>query len=242
MIYSAAVNPKTKRAINGLEPRQRAGMDRPGMDRIGSRDRARPVPIPRLRRPEVGLFRNSTGSPTSCSRKKRTTTRINALDPNLKPFISRGGKLISVSRLERSADRACGRRPSTTIAWWRCLAAGTTCTTPIGCSWRPAWDTAAAEKGRTRLTCSPRSSGGSRRASRRIRLRRLSRGRRRCWIGRGRCVLTRRWLCIKGPEAQTTRQTLPVELSESLPHRRSRRLWCRNAESPACAPSRWQVR
>ena len=40
------------------------------------------------------MCRNSTASPTSCSRKKRNDNTINALDPNLKPFISRGGKLI----------------------------------------------------------------------------------------------------------------------------------------------------
>ena len=32
--------------------------------------------------------------PTSCAPRKPTTASINALDPNLKPFIDRGGKLI----------------------------------------------------------------------------------------------------------------------------------------------------
>ena len=56
----------------------------------------------------AGISRSSTSSPTSRSPKKRTTTHINALDPNLKPFIEPRRQADSVSRLERSADLAAG--------------------------------------------------------------------------------------------------------------------------------------
>ena len=53
---------------------QRAGMDRPGLDRIGSSDRTRSVPVHRLQRPEPGTSRSSTSIPTSCAPRTPTPT------------------------------------------------------------------------------------------------------------------------------------------------------------------------
>ena len=69
-------------------------MDRPGMDGVGSSDRTRSVPVHRLQRSGVGRSSSSTSTPTSSRAEERDDDTINALDPNLKPFIDRGGKLI----------------------------------------------------------------------------------------------------------------------------------------------------
>ena len=85
LIYSPSVNPKTKREIAGLSAGQRARMDRSGLDRVGARDRTRPVPVPRVQGSRRGTSSSSTSTPTSRARRRPTTDTINALDPNLKP-------------------------------------------------------------------------------------------------------------------------------------------------------------
>ena len=92
MIYSAAVNPKTKRAINGLEPGSELGWTD-----LGWTASARATGLDQFR---FLVF----GDPTWDIQKfnfesdivlaEERNEAINALDPNLKPFISRGGKLI----------------------------------------------------------------------------------------------------------------------------------------------------
>jgi feruloyl esterase len=73
--------------------RQRAGVDRPGMDGVGAVDRTRSVPLSGVRRPE--LDRAAVQFETDIVRAEEADNdTINALNPNLKPFLDRGGKLI----------------------------------------------------------------------------------------------------------------------------------------------------
>jgi feruloyl esterase len=92
MIYSAAVNPKTKRAINGLAPGSELGWTD-----LGWTASARATGLDQFR---FLVF----GDPTWDVQKfnfesdivlaEERNDAINALDPNLGSFISRGGKLI----------------------------------------------------------------------------------------------------------------------------------------------------
>jgi feruloyl esterase len=93
MIYSAAVNPKTRRAINGLEPGSELGWTD-----LGWTASARATGLDQFRflvfgDPDWNIqkFNWETDVPLAEDRNHA----INALDPNLKPFISGGGKLIS---------------------------------------------------------------------------------------------------------------------------------------------------
>ena len=93
MIYSAAVNPKTKRAIHGLERGSELGWTD-----LGWTASARSTGLDQFR---FLVF----GDPTWDVQKfnfesdivlaEERNDAINALDPNLEPFIGRGGKLIS---------------------------------------------------------------------------------------------------------------------------------------------------
>src|SRR5437667_12716879 len=68
-------------------------MDRHGMDRVGSSDRTRPVQVLVFGDPNWELQKFTFDSDIVRAEETDNNT-INALDPNLKPFIDRGGKLI----------------------------------------------------------------------------------------------------------------------------------------------------
>lgn len=93
MIYSAAVNPKTKRAISGLEPGSELGWTD-----LGWTASARATGLDQFRflvfgDPSWTVQKFNVESDIVLAEERDNDT-INALDPNLKPFISRGGKLI----------------------------------------------------------------------------------------------------------------------------------------------------
>ena len=93
MIYSAAVNPKTKRAINGLAPGSELGWTD-----LGWTASARATGLDQFRflvfgDPTWNIQKFNWESDIALAEERNDA--INALDPNLKPFISRGGKLIS---------------------------------------------------------------------------------------------------------------------------------------------------
>jgi feruloyl esterase len=93
MIYSAAVNPKTKRPINGLEPGSELGWTD-----LGWTASARATGLDQFRflvfgDPSWTVQKFNFASDIVLAEERNEA--INALDPNLKPFMSRGGKLIS---------------------------------------------------------------------------------------------------------------------------------------------------
>ena len=93
MIYSAALNPKTKRAISGLEPGSELGWTD-----LGWTASARATGLDQFRflvfgDPSWDVQKFNFASDIVRAEQTDNNT-INALDPNLKPFISRGGKLI----------------------------------------------------------------------------------------------------------------------------------------------------
>ncbi len=93
MIYSAAVNPKTKRAINGLAPGSELGWTD-----LGWTASARATGLDQFRflvfgDPTWNIQKFNWESDVALAEERNDA--INALDPNLKPFISRGGRLIS---------------------------------------------------------------------------------------------------------------------------------------------------
>jgi feruloyl esterase len=93
LMYSAAVNPKTKREITGLEPGSELGWTD-----LGWTTSARATGLDQFR---FLVFRDPSWTiqqfnfDTDIVRAEEIDAdTINALDPNLKPFLSRGGKLI----------------------------------------------------------------------------------------------------------------------------------------------------
>ena len=93
MIYAGAVNPKTKRAIHGLEP----GSEK-GWTDLGWTGSARATGLDQFRflvfgdpAWEIQKFNFDTDVVLAEERN----SDINALDPNLAPFIKSGGKLIA---------------------------------------------------------------------------------------------------------------------------------------------------
>jgi len=93
MIYSGAVNPKTKRLINGLEPGSELGWTD-----LGWTASARATGLDQFRflvfgDPSWTIQKFNFESDIVLAEERNEA--INALDPNLRPFISRGGKLIS---------------------------------------------------------------------------------------------------------------------------------------------------
>ena len=159
LIYSAAVNPKTKRAINGLEPGSELGWTD-----LGWTASARATGLDQFRflvfgDPKWDLQKFNFESDIVLAEERNDSNQRARSESQAVHQPRRQADFVS--RLERSADCACRRDPVPTIAWSRCQAAGTTCTNPIGCSWHPAWDTAAAAKDRTHSTCSRHWSGGS---------------------------------------------------------------------------------
>jgi feruloyl esterase len=93
MIYSAAINPKTKRAIPGLEPGSELGWTD-----LGWTASARATGLDQFRflvfgDPSWTIQKFNFESDIVLAEERNEA--INALDPNLRAFINRGGKLIS---------------------------------------------------------------------------------------------------------------------------------------------------
>lgn len=93
MIYSAVVNPKSKRAINGLEPGSELGWTD-----LGWTASARATGLDQFRflvfgDPGWDVQRFNVDTDIVLAEDRDNDT-INAMNPNLEPFISRGGKLI----------------------------------------------------------------------------------------------------------------------------------------------------
>ena len=148
------MNPKTKREITGLEPGSELGWTD-----LGWTASARATGLDQFRflvfkDPNWDHRSSSTSTPTSSAPRRLDNDTINALDPNLKPFFDRGGKLIQYhgwSDPQISPGNSVQYYKRVLETNWR---RGEGRTARIGCSWRPAWGTAAAAKDRTRSTWS----------------------------------------------------------------------------------------
>ena len=93
MVYAPATNPKTKRAINGLEPGSELGWTD-----LGWTASARATGLEQFRFLVFGdpawTIQKFNFDSDIVLAEERDNNTVNALDPNLKPFISGGGKLI----------------------------------------------------------------------------------------------------------------------------------------------------
>ena len=93
MIYSPAVNPKSKRAINGLEP----GSEK-GWTDLGWTASARATGLDQFRflvfADPAWTIQKFNWDTDIVLAEERDNDTVNALDPNLAPFIRAGGKLI----------------------------------------------------------------------------------------------------------------------------------------------------
>ena len=93
MIYAAAVSPTTQRAISGLEPGSELGWTD-----LGWSASARATGLDQFRylvfRDPSWVVQKFNFESDIVLAEERDNDTINALDPNLAPFISRGGKLI----------------------------------------------------------------------------------------------------------------------------------------------------
>jgi feruloyl esterase len=93
LIYSAAVNPKTKRAITGLAPGSELGWTDLGWTASARATGLDQFRFLVFRDPSWDVQRFNFAADIVRAEETDNDT-INALDPNLKPFIDRGGKLI----------------------------------------------------------------------------------------------------------------------------------------------------
>ena len=117
MLYTSPVNPSTNREITGLVPGSGAQLDRPRVDQLRTRHRARTLSLSGIRRPQLDdrpiRFRHRY-------REGGGDRRRDAECPRSRPqaVLRPGRQVARVSRLERRADltlernpvlRACGR-------------------------------------------------------------------------------------------------------------------------------------
>jgi len=151
----AGDEPEHETADCGARAGQRARVDGDRLDRVRPRDRRRSVPLPGVQRSRVGARAVLPASATSRSPRRPNGGTINALDPNLKPFIDRGASSFTTTAGATRRSRR-STAPSTTGACWSDRQPD------HRPEWLPAlhggraWATAAAGKARTRSTWSAR--------------------------------------------------------------------------------------
>ena len=174
------------------------------MDRVGSCDRTGSVPIPGLQGPEVGDQPSST---RDRRRARRGSGRQHDQRSRSEPqAVHRAeGKLI---QYHGWSDPQIS--PEASVQYYQrvlaALAAPTTWTRRIACSWLQAWGTAVVATAPTPSTWSPLLSSGSNRARRRIRSSRHARPRASS-SERDRSVLIPKSPHTKAQAVQTTPRT-----------------------------------